>query len=472
MTVREAISTADILAQDLNSVSDGKMLETRGMVYINASSDGQQLKVNSSSPISVKIPGSNATENDFKLFYGASHGDQAMNWKVEADKSFNPAVKTVPIDLDRSMLSGMTITDRVAPDLPKIAGNMSIPVKPTKPRKAIEINEPQRGNLYQASSLERSFNKRKIAVKNEELYQKALHRYEIYQQKQAVYETRLKDYEKAMIAYNDQLKAFDAEGERRINEAKEFFKKRYEYIATGYINTLIKSIQATSISNKTVLNKFTNYRVYQNDMDQADQLKQILGQTYYRYYHYDYPNKVIAYNWDNIWIKKTDGGYTPFMTVGYFGTYDSLIRATHLDDTLAMLQERITQRCVELGLMTQHNVDGYVASVSQLGWINCDRFYETPKDQLVSMKVLENADVRMYMVFSDIKSCLPISRMGNEYVSSLVPIGKTVRIVSVKVVDGKPQMAVSTVNTSNTNPLTLEYKTCSLADIKTNFATL
>ena len=471
LMVREAISTADILAQDLNSVSDGKMLETRGMVYINASSDGQQLKVNSSSPISVKIPGSNATENDFKLFYGARHGDQAMNWKVVADKSFNPAVKTVPIDLDRSMLSGMIFTYRVVPTAPKPSHTVPIPTMPYKPRQPTEVEEPQIGGLYKSSALERALNKRKIKAKNEDLYQKAQHRYELYIENQAKYETRMKDYEKAMQVYNEQMASFNAEGQKRLDEARAYFKRRYEYLATGSINAYIKRIETAPISNKTILTRFGDRWLYPND-EVHEQLKSMLGETYYHYYHYDDPKTEIRNFGENGWGLKREYNMPTFLVEGYSGIHDSLLHVTHLADTLAVLQERITQRCIELGLLDENKMDGYVAAVSDLGWINCDRFYETPKDQLVSVKIPETGDVKMYMVFTDIKSCLPIGRMGNEYISSLVPKNKTVRIVAMKVVEGKPQMAVSTVNTSSSNPLTLQYKTCSLSDIRVTFAAL
>jgi hypothetical protein len=471
ITVREAISTADILAQDLNSVSDGRMLETRGMVYIGASSGGQQLAVDPSSPISVTVPGTNASENDFKLFYGAKHGDQAMNWKV-ADKSFKPAVKTVPIALDRSMLSSMIYTGRMAPVAVKPSGDVPVPVMPSKPRMPIELQEPQRGDLYKASALERAFYKRKIAMKNEELYQQEVHKYDMSLEKQRIYKARMKDYEKAINTYNEQMNAFKREGEYRMALARQFFKARYEYLATGNINKLIKTIEAAPINNKTVLTGYANSWLFHNDQDQRELLKQILGETYFHYYHYDDPKTEIRDIGDNISITKTDCIYPTFRVEGYTGIYDSLLRVTHLGDTLAMLQDRITQRCMELGLFSQKNVDGYVASVNQLGWINCDRFNETPKNQLVRMTVKEQEDVRMYMVFTDIKSCMPMGRLDNAYISNLVPTGKTVRIVAVKVVEGKPQLAVSTINTASRIPLVLQYKTCSLTDIRSNFAAL
>ena len=473
LTVREAINTADILTQDLNSVSDGRMLETRGMVYIAASSQGQELSVDPASPISVSIPSRDANAKDMQLFYGARHGDQTMNWKVAEGRRFLPDVKTVPMDLDRSMLHDMLLTDLSRPAAPaSSAGEVPIPVQPVMPRQPTAVAEPRRTDRYKASSMEQRFSKRKIERKNEELYQMEKHKYEVYLDRQATYEDNMKKYQLAIAVYNEQKVTFDAEGQRRKDMAVQYFRTLYEYSAQNSINTLIKTAEMVPVTNKTVLTGLLQSRFHKtHPLDQRQQLKRILGDTYNHYYHYDDPYTVID-DIDNTISTKTVSDVPTFRVRGYFGIYDSLLQARHLPDTLAMLQDRILTCSVEMGLFSQKNVAGYVASVSQLGWINCDRFTQTPSDQLVTMKVKEEDDVKMYMVFSDIKSCMPLYRSGAEYISSRIPKGRNVRIVAVKVIDGKPQLSVSSVNTSTSGPLVLQYKTCSLTEIRSNFAAL
>jgi hypothetical protein len=471
LTVREAISTADILSQDLNSVSDGKMLETRGMVYIAANSGGQQLSVAAASPISVTIPSEGAGASDMKLFYGARHGDNTMNWKV-ADRPFQPDVRTAAMDIDRSMLQSMIITGMAKPTITESSDDVLIPTPPTKPRQPTVVDEPQRKYKYTGTRLERIFHKKRIERKNEELYQTASRQYEKYLERQKQYEVNLKTYEQALNVYNEQKKAFDAEGQRRMAAARQYFKSLYEYTAQGAINTMIKTVEKIPVSNKTVFNRLEYLGVMQDHpIEQHQQLRRMLGKTYFHYYHYDDPKAVID-DIDNSISIRSDSIAPVFRIQGYVGIYDSMLHASHISDTLARLQEQITACSIELGLFDQRNVEGYVASVSQLGWINCDRFYDTPREQLVNVKVKEADDVKMYMVFNDIKSCLPIYRSSSkEYISSMVPRGKKVKVIALKVIDGKPQMAVTQVNTA-VGQLKLEYKTCSLADIRTNFAAL
>ena len=468
LTIREAINTEDILAQDLNSISDGKMLETRGMVYIGAACNGQSLRLDSASPISVAIP-SISTDKDMKLFYGEKRDSQSMNWKV-ADQSFLPNVRIVPIDIDRSMLKGMLLAEGEAPVRPKFTDKISLPLMPIQPRRPIALKEPEKTNAYKGTLIEKAFNKKKIDEINEKQYQLAVDKYQESLEKQQSYRAKMRDYDYAMKVYKQRMKTFEEEGQRRLKEAQSYFMKLYEYSALKSVNALIKSMEQIPITNKTVLTAYSEGRFHQNHVtDQHEVLRQMIGDTYFRFYHFDDPGAEIVDIENTI---RKDSISPRFEVHGYTGIFDAVLTSSHLQDTLTMLQERIATRCVELGLFSQKNVSGYVASVSQLGWINCDRFYDTPKEQLVSLKIKETDDVRMYIVFNDIKSCLPVSRRGTDYVSSLIPKGKSVKIVSVKVVEGKPQLAVANVNTSRRDALVLKYKTCSLSDIRSNFAAL
>jgi hypothetical protein len=72
---------------------------------------------------------------------------------------------------------------------------------------------------------------------------------------------------------------------------------------------------------------------------------------------------------------------------------------------------------------------------NQLGWINCDRFYESkqPKTEFtVEVNVSEDIDPAVVMVFKDINSVLPFSyRKGNSFVFSGVPVNAQIEIVAM-----------------------------------------
>lgn len=52
----EALSLEDMLLSNLTTTSDGKQLETDGMIYFNATANGEQLTINKDNPIHIEIP--------------------------------------------------------------------------------------------------------------------------------------------------------------------------------------------------------------------------------------------------------------------------------------------------------------------------------------------------------------------------------------------------------------------------------
>ena len=54
--ISEAFSLADMVLSNLTTTSDGKLLETGGMIYFNASSNGKQVTINKDVPIHIEIP--------------------------------------------------------------------------------------------------------------------------------------------------------------------------------------------------------------------------------------------------------------------------------------------------------------------------------------------------------------------------------------------------------------------------------
>jgi len=95
--------------------------------------------------------------------------------------------------------------------------------------------------------------------------------------------------------------------------------------------------------------------------------------------------------------------------------------------------------------------DAYLLTSSQLGWINCDKFYDVQEktDVIVMVDTVYRPSVRL--VFDNIKSV-----MGGEYdhrngkvTFRDVPVGESVRLVGYSIMDGTPFMANRTVKVSN-----------------------
>ena len=91
--VIEAFSLKDFISSGLATVSDGKLLLSNGMMYINAKAAGEQLQIDKSLPVSVSMPTMNAN-NGFQMFTG-----DGTSWTVDSSMTEIDYSITLPLDL-------------------------------------------------------------------------------------------------------------------------------------------------------------------------------------------------------------------------------------------------------------------------------------------------------------------------------------------------------------------------------------
>ena len=94
LEIKEALSPLEIMKAGLSTMSDGKLLETGGMFYINARNNKENLKIDPEKGIYANIPDKNPGKN-MMLFEGKRMPDGSINW-------INPKPfekKLVPVDI-------------------------------------------------------------------------------------------------------------------------------------------------------------------------------------------------------------------------------------------------------------------------------------------------------------------------------------------------------------------------------------
>ncbi len=459
ISVREALGMADFLTQDLSAVSDGRLLESRGMVQVTATVDGRAVTLGT--PVQVALPAMDA-RSDMKLFYGQRTEDNKMNWKL-SDQNFEKPDPTVPISMDKAALKRLQIAGRLYPEQPTFSP-VKLPAAPSLPRAPISVKRPEEGKpMYKASVIDRMFHPKKVAAENKKLYDAAMKKYTDYLARKKDYDQKKQEIADAQIRYADEMQAFVKEGKKRLVAAKEYFNKLYAYTASGDINVQLKALEALPVTNKT---NFTMMPQESNNApdNQREQLHQILGDVYYHYFGFD------STMGSRMELRTSGDKPFTFQLRPYYQVYDSIYRARHIYDTLSRMQQLLVQRCADMGLLNKANIDNYVASVNQLGWINCDRYMSSPASQLADIKVAEPNAARVYMVFRGENSLVQMYKEGDGYVSSKVPKGRQVSIVSIRLDNGKPQIAVAKINTSRRDPVTLSYKTCTLDEMRAQFS--
>lgn len=103
--LKEVFEKPDMVLNGLGTVSDGRLLESFGMIYLKATADGKELKIKDNNSITVSIP--NKREGYGELFYGVQT-DRALNWKYAGSTPDTTAV----IETEMPMSNGLASVKR------------------------------------------------------------------------------------------------------------------------------------------------------------------------------------------------------------------------------------------------------------------------------------------------------------------------------------------------------------------------
>lgn len=80
--LKEFLKTSDMILTNLVTQSDGKLLETGGMIYLNATdSEGNPVKIRPDEDIKITLPKPSKAE-DKQLFYGEKMSNGRINWTL------------------------------------------------------------------------------------------------------------------------------------------------------------------------------------------------------------------------------------------------------------------------------------------------------------------------------------------------------------------------------------------------------
>lgn len=109
----------------------------------------------------------------------------------------------------------------------------------------------------------------------------------------------------------------------------------------------------------------------------------------------------------------------------------------------------------------------YRLSSPKLGWINCDRFVNSPKKKIkykVKIKDSEGANVKM--IFKSISSVLPSKRINEDYSFGEIPINEDVILLAIKKRGEKLFIGKKDVTTKQISEIDLEFKEITVKELK------
>ena len=89
--LKECYNNSDIVRENLSTTSNGKLLETRGMINVLAFSDNQELKIKQGKKFIIHFPkDSSDRKKQMNLFYANNNRDKAIDWKIDSVTLLKP----------------------------------------------------------------------------------------------------------------------------------------------------------------------------------------------------------------------------------------------------------------------------------------------------------------------------------------------------------------------------------------------
>ncbi|GAB4499615.1 MAG: hypothetical protein OHK0019_36920 [Saprospiraceae bacterium] len=149
------------------------------------------------------------------------------------------------------------------------------------------------------------------------------------------------------------------------------------------------------------------------------------------------------------------------------------IRKVHVETGIRPISDSLKSEIKERRLLSAKTpgradraICAYVADVTRLGWINCDKFYNDTAEK-IQLAVNETEDATMYALCRNLNSILPLTRTGeNTYIVNGLPKGRAVSIVSIKLKDGVPYLAFHDTKVGQTKDLKMDYRSLTIKDLK------
>lgn len=117
----------------------------------------------------------------------------------------------------------------------------------------------------------------------------------------------------------------------------------------------------------------------------------------------------------------------------------------------------------------------YHLNITQLGWINCDRFYYDSRKKIPYYTDLGDDAQNYYtmLVFDNINSMIAGEYTGSKVVFRNIPVGEPVKIISIGInKEGEKVYSVTAAVTSEQEVKSIQYELASLEEIKRSLGKL
>lgn len=555
ITLKEAYSFGDMVSHNLSTVSDGKLIETGGMIFIAAvdAKTGEQLQLKDKKEIDIAMPSQKELPSDMQLFAGDNRKSvgEKMNWKPVNKKftSSKSSYRQYLPDYSKikpgtkfhiDSMQSVSADKRISyPDLPKYMSEPQIPVVPALPRFS-KLEAPDSAKLVQKSKRQRGESKKEYATRMASLLIQSKKSYEAAltanQKKRETYTKDSLTYIEKTALYKVEKEKYDAY-QAEIKNIAAFFINDSDSIEKDPYFIHAKSTMKGSIISPykfpEYLSEVMRYRkllkkeckklgltesfktLSEHDFSYLDSIKVQLK----RYEKFFSPLRIndqaLAFNThkgstntlnSNLWstidslkktskfehidrllrivYEKTDNFYNEIPTLNKnIDLSKEASKICNINDIMVIFerlkkesdewQQNILEEKKAKGILSDNDIENYFTNSiksANLGWINCDRFLNNKGEKVELLVNAEaNENTTFYVIFKDMKSVLPLSAGNVGYSAFMydgVPKGMSVKLLGLRVKDGKTETFVYEGKTEDINTLKVNFTTTKIKDLK------
>lgn len=387
LRVEEYYTTADIIRAKLSTTSDGRMLETGGMVNLVASNAKGRIQIAASSSYSIAFPRRDNPKDDFQLFYGEWSTDELINWKL-AENSYTQA------ELSETAWIDENVTVRYVEDLET---GEKIEIRTVLGGSFVESSPPATTNLPISPGEVCFIQINKSELRRDEKISKM-------------------DYFNWQLTNGQTLSQwFGGAFNPDVEMVNDFCKDKLRSEITFQVDEK-GNFKSYYISHTCGIRAYDEAIAAFLQTMPALQLNVLM------------PKYVV----DHACILS----FTSHISQNQ-NDFTQSIRSTYGKDSTAVVTN------IKPGLM-----DYYVMSSSELGWINCDRFVQS--DDMVDFQLeLPQSNCMVALIFDRYNSILRGNYNGVGYTFSRIPNNEPVHVLVLNTASDTPQMAYVSGNTKD-----------------------
>lgn len=215
LSLREAYGVEDMLAARLGTTAGERLLETGGMLFLNAqTANGEELRLDPEKPLLAAMP-TPALKENMELFTAVTDANGTVtDWMPTGQKAAQnlddglklPARPRLVYDFDQNKFAPPVFDPSSLPEPPAAPEKPGAPYKPHKPEREQIRYRPGgiKGLLTNRSVIE---------AKEEETFQKEMEKYQTarteYERKNRIYQEKMKTYPLALENYKSRKQAWE-----------------------------------------------------------------------------------------------------------------------------------------------------------------------------------------------------------------------------------------------------------------------